>query len=356
MFKKIITVVAVSIASVTLLSSCGGERENDVNFSIGNSIELAQAALVKDQILPGVVGFKDSATNFYTSANTFCNSPTATKLSSLQDNWKRLSISWQEIELFNFGPLNDDIFSPKIEFINSYRNRGIDYTGTVRAFIKRELAKTSAVNFANLNFNQGGLLALEILSFSTSDDSASTDKAAVLADFNNARKCYLLKGYAKQVKNDAVYIHNGWVNEHLATGKPFKDIYLSGILPDDSSSLTTLIIAVQEHLDYIKKRNVLSRTAKLSQISYDNALTNINAVEKLLEGTTTNSFFTHMLAAGHGKAVEAIRANIASVKQALLAKDQASYEAAIGVLDGNFKREIPAALAVSLGLNFSDGD
>ena len=76
----------------------------------------------------------------------------------------------------------------------------------------------------------------------------------------------------------------------------------------------------------------------------------------MMQGTTANSFYAYMTAAGHQASVDTVKANIAAAKQALQDKDQAGYEAAIGLLDGNFKREIPTALSVSLGLNFSDGD
>jgi hypothetical protein len=47
---------------------------------------------------------------------------------------------------------------------------------------------------------------------------------------------------------------------------------------------------------------------------------------------------------------------MSSAKQALTNNNQAEFEIYSGILDGNFKREIPDALGVTLGINFSDGD
>lgn len=352
-----IAAMAVIGLSSVLLTSCGGERQNDPLQTGSQSLDAAQSALVNNQILPDVKQFVQSATAFETSAQAFCNNIDTANLATVQSNWKTLSEDWSRVEQFNFGPFNDDLFDGKYQFINSYRLRGTNYTSTVRADIKNRMASNDTYDFSNLNFNLVGLLALEVMVFETTDATPKTANADIVADFTaNPRKCYLLNGMATLMKDNAVYIDNGWNQQHLATGKAYKDIYLTGKLDDGSESLTTLLVKVQEHLDYIKKRNVLSATAKLSQHAYANAQANIDAIDKLMTGTTENSFYAYMTAAGHQAAVDTVKANIASAKQALLDKDQASYEAAIGLLDGNFKREIPTALAVSLGLNFSDGD
>ena len=69
---------------------------------------------------------------------------------------------------------------------------------------------------------------------------------------------------AKLMKENAQYIDNGWNVQHLTTGKPYKEIYLSGTLDDGSKSLTTLLLKVQEHLDYMKKTSCSFRDGKVS--------------------------------------------------------------------------------------------
>lgn len=341
---KIWTILFFSIA----LISCGGKLKDNTDVS---------TSLVYNTIVLDVKAFLESSKSLEASSNKFCSSLKEDSLIKLQNNWKDLSLSWNRLEHYNFGPINDLPFNKRIDFINSFRVRGIDYTSRVRAFIDATITKNKSRDFDNLNFDKVGLLALEVLIFETSGSEPSTKKNDILGDYvENSKKCYLLKGYANQIVKQATYIDNGWRVNHLSTGLPFSTIYLSGKLEDGSNSLTSLLVGVQKHLDYIKKRKVLSRTAKISQFSYENAKANILAIEKMLEGTGLNSFFSNMIATGHEKEVMTVRENIASIKRALEDKDQVSYEAAIGLLDGNFKREIPSSLDIKLGLNFSDGD
>ena len=51
-----------------------------------------------------------------------------------------------------------------------------------------------------------------------------------------------------------------------------------------------------------------------------------------------------------------IEANIQTLRTAFEEKNVVDMKAAAAILDGNFKREIPEALNINLGLNFSDGD
>ena len=63
-----------------------------------------------------------------------------------------------------------------------------------------------------------------------------------------------------------------------------------------------------------------------------------------------------MKARNNESTVNLLKGNIQIVKTKIAEKNQVDYEAATSLLDGNFKREIPLALNISLGINFSDGD
>ena len=63
-----------------------------------------------------------------------------------------------------------------------------------------------------------------------------------------------------------------------------------------------------------------------------------------------------MTARGLEADVETVEANLAMAQAAAAAEDREALATAIGLLDGNLKREIPDGLGVDLGLNFSDGD
>jgi len=147
--------------------------------------------------------------------------------------------------------------------------------------------------------------------------------------------------------------------KYIDEDEDFKDIFLSGTWPDDSDSQEELLKSMQAHLDYMKRRHVLSRTAQISQTSYDATQNALEAIENLMEGVVGSevSYFNIMIANGYSTYVDTVRGNFSDAKQALVEKDQPSFEAAVGLLDGNFKREIPLALQVDVGLgSISDGD
>ena len=84
----------------------------------------------------------------------------------------------------------------------------------------------------------------------------------------------------------------------------------------------------------------------------------VNEVDTLLNGTGRNQFaiFALMTANGYGSSVASVKTNIAGLRDAINSRDAAVFASFLGLLDGNFKREIPNALDVQLGLNFTDGD
>ncbi len=352
---KIILILTLT----TLLISCTEKRDSSNKKSIEIGIKNAQKSLVNDQILPDVANFLTSTTNLETKTNHFCTTKNPANLSAAQDAFKDLSKKWYAIELFNFGPANDSLFSAKAWSINKFNLNYSEDTPTARAYIQANLTTTTGITFSDLELKKKGLHMLELLLFETADSTHSQDNALILTDYNNAGKCYLLQGITGIIKADAQYIDDGWNVDHKdirgnSIGKPFKEIYLSAVVPDGSSSLIKLLKTIQVHLDYIKHRSVITKTGLIANISYQNAQANIDALEKLLNGSPgSDSFFSVMEING---STHAVKANIATIKQAILDEDSATYNSTMGLLDGNFKRDIARALDVNLGLNFSDGD
>ena len=351
--KKIL-VLTVSL----FLVACGGERSED-SAETETALNKAQQNFVEDQMLPNVRDFLNKSKSFESDVNSFCGAVDNKKLVITQNSWKDLSLSWHKIEPFLFGPTNDHVVLPKYEYINSFRTRGTNFSSTVRDDIKRYLSTTGTITFKKSPKNVG-LLMLEVLLFETSA-TYLTENASIVTDFGKVKKCTTLKFYTNLVKENAQYIDNGWNIEHhengVAQGKSFKEIYLSGMLTDSSKSIVTLLVSIQQHLDNIKKRKTVANTAKLSGISYQNALSSIESIEKVLEGTAgKDSLFSIMKARNNESTVNLLKGNIQIVKTKIAEKNQVDYEAATSLLDGNFKREIPLALNISLGINFSDGD
>ena len=315
-------------------------------------------------ILPSVANFKAEAGAFEQDIASVCSGTIdATGVNTLQQGWKDLATAWAALEPYNFGPLNDDVISPRYTFVNSYRIRGTDYSASVRTNLQNQMANNDAINFSSLNFNLVGLLALEVLSYETIETTPSTAAADLVAELNkSSRKCELLAGYAGEITSQANYFSDGWNTDYsynaVSQGKAFKDIYpTDAALADGSEPIVKLLVTMQSHMDYMKQRNVLSRTAQISDYSYELATAALESVEKSFEGTgSVDSLVQQMVDNGFNGDAQTVRANMSSAKQALTNNNQAEFEIYSGILDGNFKREIPDALGVTLGINFSDGD
>ncbi len=353
----------------TLISACESQRENDLPApGSADSLNIALNNAIEKNILPGISSFKTESELLQTKVNTFCSNPADSinrdNLTALQNQWKTLSLQWNEIAMFNIGPLNDNLFDPKINFIESMRLRGTNYTSTVRTGLATRLSDATLLDqnyFNSLNFNHVGMLALEVLIFEESGGTNATDLSLIISDYkaHNNRKCEYLTGMTALLERHASEVEHGWLVNHLDTGKPFKTILVNSELADGAESVPALITVIQQHLDYLKKRKLEAiLDAQIADYFYQNILASLDAIESLLQGVNEDSysFFNHMLSGGFSEQVDIVKANLNTAKQAAIAENRSELTISIGLLDGNFKREIPNSLNVTLGIVFTDGD
>ena len=341
-----------------ILSGCSGSRPNDPPELTAENLNLALEYAIDQSVIPAAASFASQAVDFQTTVDNFCRNSEVTELSNLQMAWNSLYEKWFHLANYNFGPLNDDIVFAKYTFIDSLRIRGTNYINTVRDDIDNMINGTQTLNeafFEQLTFNKVGLLTLEVLSFEDNDQSRLTDD--IIDDYlSTPRKCQILAGMAQQIVINANYVVEGWQVKHKDSDESYRSLFLDNQLDDGSNNLTQLLVAVQEHLDYLNKRNVLTTSASLSGIAWNGFSEAIDEIEILLEGNTEVSFLGLMQAGGFTDSVEAVRETIATVRTAISTRDADLLEENIAKLDGHFKREIPDGLDVELGINFSDGD
>ncbi len=358
--KLLITLLSGSL----FLSACNTERTNDEpEAGSAQSLNIALKNTIENSIIPDFTSFKTGHDSFQSQVDTFCSTTNQTNLSSLQDQWKALSSQWNRIAMYNLGPLNDDLIFPSINFIESMRQRGTDYTNTARGELSTILSNSTTLNqsyFDSLSFTRVGMLALEVLIFEDSNGVHATDLPSIVSDYQaNSRKCDYLNGMSLLIGRYASTFIDGWETDFLNTGTSFKDTLIAGELEDSAESVPALITAIQEHLDYIKKRKLEAiLDAQISNYFYQNITASLVAIEDLLEGTNAENYslFDHMISSDFQDTVTLIKTNINTAKQAASDNNRSELSAAIGILDGNFKREVPDALNVVLGINFTDGD
>ncbi|MBX2811055.1 MAG: hypothetical protein KTR25_04575 [Myxococcales bacterium] len=337
--------------------ACSGS-EDTVPPEVGD-LQLALSYAVERWVVPSVRTFEGQADQYSEQAERFCNEPTEGRLERLQDEWRNLSLAWNEMVLFNLGPLDDDLITPKIIRIESKRQRGRDYTETVREEVRRVVEGTFPLDteyFAKLNFTKSGLLALELLSFDGGLTETSTDTTVLISGFQDTpRRCELLLGIAENVRRCAKEVLSGW--EEDFSGEPFQDTLRSGELPDGTNSVAKLIIVAQEHVDYVKQRKIQGvADAQLSGLFYGNMGANISSLRELLY-TEPYSFVDHMRTRGFDEEAQSIASALELVESAIEAQlASGPLVAAFETLENGLKNDLPRGLGVELGINFSDGD
>ncbi|MGB3621357.1 MAG: imelysin family protein [Ketobacter sp.] len=352
---------AALIFAFLILSACGGSKSNTPLVVNQDTISNALRLAVDNSILVAVTGFEAQASGLSTKAATFCEAPATATLSAAQQQWALLVEQWYRLEAYKFGPLDDDIVFPAYNYIDSYRLRGTDYTATVRTEIKAMMNSSESLTeayFDNKNFNQVGLLALEVTLFETAD-TQSQQPTDILNDFTSApRKCEILKGLSLQLLKRARYVEEGWNQQHKNSDEPYRELFLSNRLDDGAEPLTQLLASIQEHLDYLQQRNVVTNTSRISGHAWRAVTASIDEIESLLKGDddAETSFFKLMRKSGFATSVDTVESNIQMARDSITLQDPVQFEIAVAQLDGNFKREIPNGLEVELGINFTDGD
>ncbi|MEM6532669.1 MAG: imelysin family protein [Myxococcota bacterium] len=347
----------VLLLSAALCCACGdGEETTDDTVELQRALQNS----VDEIIVPTMGDFVTTVDTLSTNVTAFCAAPSESGLSGLQNDWRAMVTAWNRAALYNVGPLNQDLIFPRVIFIESMRQRGIDYTSTVREAIDAALADSAALDAAFFDaqlFTESGILSLEVQLFESASDS-STVVGDVAAEFQSSpRQCDYLAGTADRLRRVAGDALAGWTTNYLETGTSFRDVMVvDGRLEDGTESVPALVVTAFDHLEYVKRRKLEGiLDAQLADHFYENLVSSLDELSSLLD-SPSYGFFDHMTARGFSAEVTDAQAAIASARSAAIAEDRAAVTAAWGIVEGFLKREIPNGLNVDLGINFSDGD
>lgn len=357
--KRNVKRIAMVCGAALLLSACGGTRENDPVIVSQLTLDMATEDAMNNSILAAVSRFSTEADNLNSAIDDFCLLPQSESLMLLQQQWLAANNAWFRLVPYKFGPLEDDVVFPAYIFIDSLRLRGTNYIETVREEINTLLESDVELNsafFSGKTFQRQGLLALEVAVFETASTSNTDD--IVEEYFNNARKCDIIQGWSQLLVARAEYIQNGWTQSYLNGALSYRELFASKQLDDGADPINVLLVAIQEHLDYLKQRNVVTVAGSLSNSAWLAVDASIDEIELLINGTEASrvSMIELMTSAGHTSSVDTVNENIAAIRTAIQSEDADLFNVHVALLDGNFKREIPKGLEVELGLNFTDGD
>jgi predicted lipoprotein len=311
-------------------------------------------------IIPSIQAWKNASNQFYEASQNFCKTPNSTKLIGLQKDWKQLSLQWNQVIMYDFGPLRDNLFSAKVNFVESMRQRGKNYASTVRSRLKQRLNDTKKLDkayFQNLNFNLVGMTALELMVFSDFS-SKRTDPRSILNNYRkHPRSCQLLIGMSRLNNDIAAYVLNGWQKKHQGGGA-YRDLFARNQLVNGEKSLTKLVFAMQDYFRYIKQRKLTGRLdATLSGMTYTNMSAGIDGMSDLFNAKGDSlSLQNYLLAAGKKKVVDDFVTALNTAKLQAKLAERESMSVSYSKLTKMLEKDIPLALGVDFGMNFTDGD
>lgn len=350
-----------------LLCVCAGlvhcdTRQNEPVVASEDNLNHALTLATDSQIIPTVQAFAEQAEVLQDSVYDFCTSFTASALEKTQDQWIATNNRWFRLAAYRFGPLNDNLVLPPYIYVDALRLRGTQYVETVRSEMSEDVLGTQALTrpyFTGKPFQQVGLLALEAALFETVTEPHSQTPADITAEYQqHPRKCEVLTHLSELLQERAADFYAGWVVAYSEGEVPYRTLFVQDQLADGTPPLTLLLTSVQEYLNYLRARHVVSNAAPMAGTAWRAIDAAVDETALLLNGTEPQgiSFFGIMRNAGYDNHVEEVQQNIAFAKAAITERNATDLAAALSLLDGNFKRQIPNGLDVSLGINFSDGD
>lgn len=360
------------------LSGCGTDSKSSTKILNNTSETTANNAaiqIMRHTVIPAANHFQAQAQLLNEHSELFCSAgyTNEANLLTAQQQWKATTQAWYQLLPFKFGPmeggLDINIVEPIYAYIDFFRfNKGNDQTLTIRNKVKTWVDGPTPANITTefLNTKSAslvGLLPLEVTLFETTD-TQSNAAADVLNEFNNqARKCQLLTSLSERLLLSANEIKNGWLTNYGDAGKGYIDLLTNDELEsaevNDSgdSAISKIVVSVQDYFDYLKNRSVTSQ-GHISGSIWQSLAASVPSVEAVLSGTdeTTLSINDIMNSNERSVVVTNVQSNIDTLKTAISEENSTDFKAAAGILDGNFKRDVPDALDVRLGFNFTDGD
>lgn len=349
------------LLSLLLLSGCSSpslEAPTPPSVVLSEQgLQQVVNATVDEVILPDLTAWQTQAQLFLEGAQSFCDKPSGENLQLLRARYQMLSVQWNRSMVFDFGPLRDNLFFPKIHFIESSRQRGTDYSGAIKTHIAQRLNDETVLDkryFEKLKFTLVGMPALEVLLYEQGVDER-------VASYQQARKCQLLTGLATLNADNADYVVNGWqVPQATQTGEDlsYRELFFNNQLADGEKSLTKLIFAMQDYLRYIKQRKLNTKIdTTLSGLSYQNLHAGLDAIEDAFTLKHSGySLFDYMVKADKSAVAKQFVSEVTAAKRAVEQQSIGAMKVHYGALIKLLESEVPAALGVNLGMNFVDGD
>ena len=305
-------------------------------------------------IIPNIKQWRNQAAQLVKQSKRFCAQPEPAGLQATQQQFKQLYRAWNRVLPFDFGPLRDNLFTPKVHFIESTRQRGRDYSNPIKAHIQQVVdggQTLDAAYFDGLKFTLVGMPALEIMLF----DAPSR---ALLAQYQSSpRQCALLEGLSALNLRHADYVLQGWTGSNQDQPN-YRQLFLNNQSDDGEKSIVKLIFAMQDYLRYVHQRKLPNQLdATRSGMSYENLAAGLQAVSTLFSQNGAGiSMAAYLKQQGKADVADTFMDWIHQSESAIQQQDMGDLARLYGRMIRALERDIPQAMGVDLGINFTDGD
>lgn len=323
-------------------------------------------------ILPWHQAFVRDTQALGQSLERLCQNPTAAvELEASRESWRRAMLSWQVLQVVNFGPVQEGNQAWRVQFWPDTHNR-------VGQKVEALLADESPLDAASLaqgNVLVQGLSALEYVLFDPS--------RAGPEQFDNPRVCLFMQAAASNTQTVAEQLLLGW----SAEGGDYRHTFLvpsasNLVFQDTDDVLSAVVSAVVTSIEKIKNKELgdsfggrpgsgRANPYRLefwrSGLSLQAMRTELTANEQLFRASVQPV----LAARGHGElagriatAFQDSHAQLAALPEPLftrlpdeetLPQFQATWDS-LGRLLPLLKRELPESLQLQLGFNSNDGD
>jgi len=350
---------ALSILSFSGLLGCASQNSKPMP-----PVEVSKTGLQKivnhtldSVVIENVMHWQQVSKGFMQASHSYCQAlPNGEGLKNMQNQYRKLVIAWNQTMPFDFGPLRDNLFFPKVHFVDSMRQRGKDYTATINTHFVKRLNDAKPLDqkyFEKLKFTLVGMPAIEILLF---PEEKQTNQSLINA-YQNPRHCELLMGLAKLNSDIAQTVLDGWTQSE-GGNLSYSQMFKTDQLPDGEKSLTKLIFAMQDYLRYVLQRQLNGRLDyKRSHLEFESLLAGLTSVQKTFNANQSGyGILDYLNKSGKEIVAQNFTKELEMTKQALNNKEfddlKKHYARLIKVLE----KDIPQALGLNLGINFVDGD
>lgn len=96
--------ILIFLVTILFVISCEKEKKTSLNEGNGKDREQILKRYADSLVIPAYADFKIHLDNMLGSANTFISGPNINHLIDFRNKWEQAYISWQTVELFDFGP------------------------------------------------------------------------------------------------------------------------------------------------------------------------------------------------------------------------------------------------------------